>query len=86
MVGPFFKSFYGGMSSIADSRVARFFHLIYPNIFLFLKVSSNETFDDHLDPFIVIWYIFPFLVRCTKKNLATLVPEQPASISQLCPA
>jgi hypothetical protein len=24
--------------------------------------------------FLVIWYIFPVLVSCTKKNLATLVP------------
>jgi hypothetical protein len=28
---------------------------------------------DHLVYFTVIWYIFPVLVCCTKKNLATLV-------------
>jgi hypothetical protein len=27
--------------------------------------------------FIVIWYIFPFLVCCTKKNLATLIEARP---------
>jgi hypothetical protein len=30
-------------------------------------------FGGHLLYFMVICYIFPFLVRCTKKNLATLV-------------
>jgi hypothetical protein len=29
-------------------------------------------FNDHLVHFEFIWYIFPFLVSCTKKNLATL--------------
>jgi hypothetical protein len=27
----------------------------------------------HLAYFMVIWYIFPVLVFCTKKNLATLI-------------
>jgi hypothetical protein len=30
-------------------------------------------FYDHLVHFVFIWYIFPVLVSCTKKNLATLV-------------
>jgi hypothetical protein len=29
-------------------------------------------FYGHLVEFVVIWYIFPVLVFCTKKNLATL--------------
>jgi hypothetical protein len=29
-------------------------------------------FYDHLVHFVFIWYIFPFLVSSTKKNLATL--------------
>jgi hypothetical protein len=29
-------------------------------------------FCDHLVHFVLIWYIFPFLVSCTNKNLATL--------------
>jgi hypothetical protein len=28
--------------------------------------------NDHLVHFVFIWYIFPVLVSCTKKNLATL--------------
>jgi hypothetical protein len=31
------------------------------------------TFCVHLVHFVFIWYIFPVLVSCTKKNLATLV-------------
>jgi hypothetical protein len=30
-------------------------------------------FNDHLVHFVFIWYIFPGLVSCTKKTLATLV-------------
>jgi hypothetical protein len=30
-------------------------------------------FCDHLVHFLFIWYIFPVLVSCGKKNLATLV-------------
>jgi hypothetical protein len=30
-------------------------------------------FYGHLVKFVVIWYIFPVLVFCTKKNLATLL-------------
>jgi hypothetical protein len=29
-------------------------------------------FCDHLLDIVLIWYIFPVLVSCTKKNLATL--------------
>jgi hypothetical protein len=32
-----------------------------------------EKFYGHLVYFIVIWYIFPRFVFCTKKNLATLL-------------
>jgi hypothetical protein len=32
-------------------------------------------FYDHLVNFVFIWYIFPVLVSCTKKNLATLLPS-----------
>jgi hypothetical protein len=30
----------------------------------------------HLVYFLVIWYIFPVLVRCNKKNLATLTQTE----------
>jgi hypothetical protein len=35
-------------------------------------LSIFEIFHDQLVHFVFIWYIFPFLVSCTKKNLATL--------------
>jgi hypothetical protein len=31
------------------------------------------SFYDHFVHFVFIWYIFPVLISCTKKNLATLV-------------
>jgi hypothetical protein len=31
---------------------------------------------NHLVHFVFIWYIFPVLVSCTNKNLATLGPEE----------
>jgi hypothetical protein len=34
---------------------------------------SFGIFCGHLVYFVVIWYIFPVLMRCTKKNLTTLV-------------
>jgi hypothetical protein len=36
---------------------------------------------DHLVYFGFIWYIFPVLVLCTKKNLATLMSSQKWTIS-----
>jgi hypothetical protein len=30
-------------------------------------------FYDHFVDFVLVWYIFPVLVSCTKKNLATLL-------------
>jgi hypothetical protein len=33
-------------------------------------------FYDHMVHFVFIWYIFPVLVSCTKKNLATLFSWQ----------
>jgi hypothetical protein len=35
----------------------------------------------HLIYFVVIWYIFPMLVNCTKKNLATLVLQDGYSLN-----
>jgi hypothetical protein len=35
-------------------------------------LRSFVIFYGHLVQFMVIWYIFPVLVFCTKKNLATL--------------
>jgi hypothetical protein len=41
-----------------------YYHLIY--------LRPIDIFYGHLVYFVVIWYIFPMLVCCTKKNLATL--------------
>jgi hypothetical protein len=35
-------------------------------------LQTFAIFYDHLVHFVIIWYIFPILVSCTKKNLATL--------------
>jgi hypothetical protein len=35
-------------------------------------VRPNVIFCGRLVHFVVIWYIFPVLVCCTEKNLATL--------------
>jgi hypothetical protein len=34
-----------------------------------------HMFYGHLVYFVVIWYLFPVLVYCTKKTMATLVPS-----------
>jgi hypothetical protein len=49
-------------------------HLVY--------LRSFGIFCDHLVYFVVIWYIFPVLVCCTKVNLATL-GQKPAKKSLL---
>jgi hypothetical protein len=39
-------------------------------------LRTSGIFYNHLVHFTFIWYIFPVLVPCTKKNLATLVKSQ----------
>jgi hypothetical protein len=41
------------------------------------------TFCDNLVHFVIIWYIFPVLVCCTEKNLATLLEGLLAHILQI---
>jgi hypothetical protein len=36
-------------------------------------LQTFGIFYDHLVHFVLIWYIFPVLVSCNKKNLAPLV-------------
>jgi hypothetical protein len=47
------------------------------NVGIFMTIWSIlrpiGIFYGHLVYFLVVWYIFPVLVCCTKKNLATLV-------------
>jgi hypothetical protein len=48
-------------------------------------LQTFGVFYDHLVVhFVFIWYIFPVLVSCTKKNLATLVPifKLPSSVTR----
>jgi hypothetical protein len=37
-------------------------------------LRPSGIFYGILVPFVVIWYIFPVLLCCTEKNLATLFP------------
>jgi hypothetical protein len=40
----------------------------------FCNISRTfGIFYNHMVHFVFIWYIFPVLVSCTKKNLASLV-------------
>jgi hypothetical protein len=43
--------------------------------------SKFGTFYGPLVYFVVIWYIFPVLVCCTKKNLATLCGSREAPLN-----
>jgi hypothetical protein len=46
--------------------------LFYGHLVYFTAICYTYVFCGHLKHFMVIWYIFPILVCCTKKNLATL--------------
>jgi hypothetical protein len=39
-------------------------------------LRSFGMYYEHLVNFVSIWYIFPVLVSCTNKNLATLLPME----------
>jgi hypothetical protein len=62
-------------------RVARW-HILNPKIPIWVNFGGYwvlqwkmllHIFYGHFVYFMVIWYIFPVLVFCTKKNLSTLV-------------
>jgi hypothetical protein len=56
------------------STVLQWKMLVYfMDIWSILRPGHLIFFCDHLVYFAVIWYIFPVLVRCAKKNLATLM-------------
>jgi hypothetical protein len=57
-------------------KILTYFMAIW-NILMTLGIFYN-----HLVHFMFIWYIFPVLVSCTKKNLATLSPRQGTSRSE----
>jgi hypothetical protein len=40
-------------------------------LWIFGFLPTFWIFNDHLVHVVFIWYIFPVLVSCTKKNLAT---------------
>jgi hypothetical protein len=44
-------------------------------------ILPNGIFYGHLVHFVVIWYIFPVLIYCTDKNLATLCPWSSGIVS-----
>jgi hypothetical protein len=53
-----------------------YFHLVYFQPF--------DIFYGHLAYFLAIWYIFPVLVCCSKKNLATLLETMVLPNSEKC--
>jgi hypothetical protein len=42
------------------------------NVKCWYIIWSSGIFYDHQEQFVIIWCIFPILVYCLKKNLATL--------------
>jgi hypothetical protein len=65
------------LEGLAKEDVGIFYgHLVY---FTAIRniLRTYGIFYGHIIYFVAIWYIFPVLVCCTKKNLATLyVPEE----------
>jgi hypothetical protein len=56
------------------TRIARW-DILKPKIPIWVNfVGPFGLFYDHLEYFMVIWYILPVLVYCVKKNLAALIP------------
>jgi hypothetical protein len=52
---------------------------------MFVYLMAFGTFYDYLTYFVAIWYIFPVLVRCEKKNLATLYDSRRKNPRSLLP-
>jgi hypothetical protein len=52
----------------------RMFYIFYGHLEYFWRFGIRY---DHFKHFVSIWYIFPILVSCTMKNLATLVGSPP---------
>jgi hypothetical protein len=59
----------GKMFRPLDWKILLYFMAIW-NVLRIYGISY-----DHLVHFVSIWYIFPVLVSCTKKHLATLFRE-----------
>jgi hypothetical protein len=53
------------------ARVGRW-HIFKPKIPIWVNFEGSCTFYGHVAYSMVIWYSFPVLVSCTKKNLAAL--------------
>jgi hypothetical protein len=68
------------------SYVVGNFGTFYDSV-VFLIVIWYRYFCDHLVYFVVFWCMFPVLVSCAKKNLATLTSNPlKANIQKIVPA
>jgi hypothetical protein len=56
-----------------NPNLGKFWSALDRKMLIYFRPSG--IFYGHLGDFITIWYIFPGLVSCTKKNLATLFIE-----------
>jgi hypothetical protein len=62
---------------IFSNQKSKFWSVLLSKVLMYFMdiwsiLLSIVTFYGHLVYLVVIWYIFPVLVFCTKKNLATL--------------
>jgi hypothetical protein len=57
-----------------NPNLGKFWRVFQWNVLVYFKsVHSFAVYYGHLVYFLVIWYIFPVLVCCCNKNLATLL-------------
>jgi hypothetical protein len=61
-----------GMFQTKNPNLVKFWWVLQWKMFVYF-ISPFGTFFSNLVCCLVIWYIFPVLVCCSKKNLATLV-------------
>jgi hypothetical protein len=66
----------GLFSNQKTNNLGKFWRALDWKMFIYFLAICNMLrmfgiIYDHLVHFVFIWYIFPFLVPCTKKNLAT---------------
>jgi hypothetical protein len=64
-----------------NTNLGKFFMFLQLKMSVYLMdtwsiLRSFVIFYLHLGKLVVIWYLFPVLVFCTKKNLATLISSE----------
>jgi hypothetical protein len=66
-----------GLLSNKNNNLGKFWRALDWKLFIHFMAVWNilwrfGMYHDHLVHFVFIWYVFPGLVSCTNKNLATL--------------